>query len=131
MILEFPAIRYIEHDNGIHEFIFMDTTLETFDSWYELMNEFYQNPMAEPYSAVMVDLRHASISQLREAISQIKTLRNSHTMIPYIRFAFLTNLSDLATTMMQSYLSYQDMRNNPVGYFRVSEREDAIDWLLG
>ncbi|GAB4338856.1 MAG: hypothetical protein Kow00117_20130 [Phototrophicales bacterium] len=120
-------IEYIQHPNGIHEFIWQEPVVETIKEWLEKLEEIYE--AAAPNSLLMF-LIDALVTISPEATYQhIQQFRAKQSKRLFTRTAVLYN-----TAMPpQDIRRVENIFNRETDIYRVfnpNKRNEAIKWLL-
>lgn len=120
---------HIAHDNGIHEFIFPDSSDETLDWWFEQLDEIYVQHAGEKIVCFLYVVGD-SLPSLAAVMTRVRAQNRRLSGRPATCTAVLYNSP---TTM--TYLNIFAQIANVVGrdttrFFRTDQRQDAIEWLL-
>lgn len=120
-------MEYIEHPNGIHEFIWLEPAVETAEEWLEKLGEIYEAAAPDSTLLFLIDARITLPTG--QTYQMIREFRAKQTKRLYTRTAVL-----YSTPMPpQDVRQMEDIFNREEDVYRVfnpDKRKDAVGWLL-
>jgi hypothetical protein len=118
---------YTLHENGVHEFILLDNTRETFDNNLVLLKKALEkHPRTTPFREIF-SLR-GGMPSVSYAWHKTQNLLSSVPGRPVFRTAFL-HQPGVILSLVQPFLKFMPAGDR-VRFFEPDQHEQAMQWLL-
>lgn len=125
-----PLCQYILHDNGIHEFIIGESSLEGAYSYLEQIEPIYATRTNDsPALRVIINSTGESLPMNYGLLQSTKALLDKYPNIGMTYTAVLTN-DTVAARLADLFIRMVRYPGVIARFFDQAHRDDAIQWLL-
>lgn len=121
-------VRYVLHDNGIHEFVFFEASRKALDEWGAYLRPLFEQTPPHETLAMLIDITQSGMQPMRYAFQQAKTLQEEIINMPETRYAFLADQT-VMTSLINTFYNLLRLKG-AIQYFTPDQRATAIRWLL-
>lgn len=122
--------KYIEHENGIHEFVFEKNDDEGADILIAGMERLFKRHSLNDIILVIIDFHKPKNPPILYTFRQAVQMYQRHPNHPYVRAAYLYNPGFVISTVkMYTSILRQDKKNQRQ-FYQHHRRDEAINWLL-
>jgi len=123
------AVTYTKLENGIHEFVFHESSRRALDQWVEKLEEIYHETPEEEtiraiYDQVISGMQPAAYS-FRISTNMLKRLSHRNPA----RTVFLVN-KGFFVSIMESFVRLIERNVDKTRFIDGDKRDEAIEWLL-
>jgi hypothetical protein len=123
-----PACIHHFHDEKIHEYTFTEISRRALDEMFatieEVLTDAEKNNPGEPYKPALVDSR-IGIQPLNYAFQRMRPLVNRYPGIERVRIALIVPPTPLLSAVSKILHTV-----TPMHFYKPTEREQALAWLL-
>ena len=121
-------IEYRRREDGIHFFYFLGNRPEGITEWARHMDSIVDATPAGDTIRQLIDVQHG-VAPLSHMLAEIRGLAERHTNRPPNRVAVIHN-SSMSAALLSALIPLLPVHNVVTRYFKVSEQDEAIAWLL-
>jgi hypothetical protein len=121
-------------ENGIHEFVFTESSRAAVDEWMSLLEQIYEQYADQTPELVrmsLIDVRQSGTLPLNYFFKSWQDWNRKHPAPTDTkgRVAGLHNVNEFVVGLVQSFANLFSP-DTKVSFFKGDKREDAIAWLL-
>jgi hypothetical protein len=125
-----PLCEYIRHENGIHEFIIRDSSLDGAYSYLEQIEPIYAARNNDsPVLLVIINSSGEALPMNYHLLQSVKALLDKYPNIGMTYTAILTNDS-IAARLADLFIRMVRYPGVTARFFEHTHRDDALQWLL-
>ncbi len=123
---------YTLTDQGIHQFIFRESSKEAINEFFQLLENIFQTTNDAAVNRYVVDITQAGERDvsLVSNVQRFRRLETLHPNRPRGRTVIL-HRPGLAYTFIDSFVRAIAPNRDITHFFPVDKRDEAISWLLG
>lgn len=124
----FSPMDYYHQDNGIHEFIFHESSNRALDAWFVHVERLWGK--GDPNSTVLflIDTIDSGTQPLAYALARGRAIVRENPQRPLLRMAFIERNASMMK-LIESFVRLVDRRVR-VRFFPMERRSEAVKWLL-
>lgn len=123
--------QYTQRANGVHHFIFSESSQEAVDEWIHHLENLYAHSTPNTVLRILVDSCEISVQPLAYASQRAHELNQRYPLRPGTRTAFLYQTSFLASLARTFIIMLSRVGVDHVQFFPGTNREaEAVAWLL-
>ena len=121
---------YVRQSNGIHTFVFQESSRAAVDQWIEYMDDVLGTARLDRPLGISLDTRESGILPLAYMTQRLRDLFRNYDKRPTLRIALISNQGALMLLIqMLAQITASDDQN-VVQYYQARQDDDAIRWLL-
>lgn len=124
------VVRHEQLENGIHLFVFMESSTQAIDQWIAKMDELTRDTPPNTTLRALYDQVQSGMQPAAYAFRVSQAMLKKYPTRAKTRTVFLVNKS-FFVSLMQSFISLlRTGATDKVRFYNGDQREEAIAWLL-
>jgi hypothetical protein len=122
---------HITLDNGIHHFVFSESSPAAVDAWIDALETLYRSSASDTVLRMLVDSREADVQPLHYVTRRGREVNDRYPDRPETRTAFLYRDNFSASLARTCIVMLSRIGRDSVQFFPGAEEEaTALAWLL-
>jgi hypothetical protein len=129
-LIDLESCAYTVLDNGIHKFVFNESTRSAVDQHVVVLSQLYETSKSDALLKILIDLRPAGWPPMSYTMSSMRKLNAQFPKAPKQRYAFLYSQGALFSVAQSFFGIINRNMNTPAQFFKGDMEPAAIEWLL-
>lgn len=123
-------LRYIAHDNGIHEFIFYKSSRDTVDEHFVHLERITSAMQRDDVLLVLTNATDSGAQSITYSFQRVRRYIDEFPNRPIFKYAVLQKPDALTTLVKTLFKGLRLRTRDALGIFSYEERDEAVAWLL-